>query len=647
MPESTVKGLGLITDPAKFPMLVETSLSRLGCKDFKYNKAYRQITAKDTERYPGRNNWTIDYDILIRFEPEPDGGLNFDVTVTDLRNEWSQPFCDKRLELILKTIGADSQIVPEETKPSTAYGSARWATDKDLRAAGYVTGAPESNRLLVAPYERREVIAITPEQTNFHALICGPTGAGKSSGFFIPNLLSRTETSAIVTEATAGFEPPELYMKTAGWRASKGHKIYFFNPSDMTSTRINPLDGVRKAPIHLQTSLADSLAELVILNTTPPGSHRADPIWDKAEKNLLTIFILHVTALDPALAHFGGIRKLLATPERILERDLANSPSGFAAREFDAFCGHSSENYRHGVFAGLMTRLNPWTSEQIVRLTSTTDLDAEELKDELFTFYFSVPSRKAGMKPIAALTLNYLLDLALDTTFTKPLTLVLDEFTNFGYIPGIDDALSIIRRREIPAMLGIQDYRQLENVYTREKAGLIITQVGTRVFFRPRDFKTAKEVSDGLGYQTILESKFTDRGSVQEKEFGRPLMTPSELMEIQPDQVLVLTPSTPPVLCNRFTYETFPVPPSKNPPVRTEHPILKEYGEFERKVSKPAKEEPEGQVRPEEPKKQVEPEEVKQEEPQSSEPEVETVQEKPKVAPQKEASTVDDDIYLP
>ena len=57
-------------------MLVETSLSRLGCKDFKYNKAYRQITAKDMERYPGRNNWTIEYEILIRFLPAEDGGMS-------------------------------------------------------------------------------------------------------------------------------------------------------------------------------------------------------------------------------------------------------------------------------------------------------------------------------------------------------------------------------------------------------------------------------------------------------------------------------------------------------------------------------------------------------------------------------------------
>jgi len=650
MPQATEKDIVLNVDPSHFPILVETTLSRLGCKDFKYNKTYRQITAKDTERYPGRNNWTIEYEILIRYN-KIENGTSFEISITDSRNQWSQTFCDARLIMIREGLAEDAQVEREESEPSTAYGSARWATEKDLRAAGYISSNPEPTQLLIAPWERKELIAINREQTNWHALICGPTGAGKSSGFFIPNLLSRTGTSAIVTEATAGFEPPELYMKTAGWRASKGHKIYFFNPSDMASTRINPLDSVGKAAMHLQTSIAEGLADLVVLNTSPAGSHRGDPVWDKSEKQLLTIFIMHVVAKDPSLAHFGGIRKLLAKPEKYLEQELANSDSGYAAQEFEAFCGHSSENFRHGVFAGLMTRLNPWTSEQIVRLTRTTDIDPEQLKDELFTFYFSVPSRKAGMKPIAALTFNYLLDLALDTHFSKPLTLVLDEFTNFGYIPGIDDALSIIRRREISCMLGIQDYRQLENVYTKDKAGIIITQVGTRVFFRPRDFKTAKEVSDGLGYQTILDKKFTDRGSLQEREMGRPLMTASELMEIQTDKVLVLTPSTPPVLCTRFTHETFPVPKTQPPPARKEHPIVKEYGEFERrKKTKPKESVPDSEPKPEEPELELEDQGEDLVPAKPIQPELDDKKEEDKVKTSQKIAGPDrenDEIYLP
>ena len=98
---------------------------------------------------------------------------------------------------------------------------------------------------------------------------------------------------------------------------------------------------------------------------------------------------------------------------------------------------------------------------------------------------------------------------------------MLDEFTNFGYIPGIDDALSIIRRpRNFVCVRnsGLQAIRK--RIHARQGR---IDHHASRGHGYSSDreiFKTAKEVSDGLGYQTILDSKFSDRGSLQEREMG-------------------------------------------------------------------------------------------------------------------------------
>jgi hypothetical protein len=50
---------------------------------------------------------------------------------------------------------------------------------------------------------------------------------------------------------------------------------------------------------------------------------------------------MHMVAKDPEQAHFGAIRKLLAKPEKQLEKELQNSNSGYAAEEFEAFMGPS------------------------------------------------------------------------------------------------------------------------------------------------------------------------------------------------------------------------------------------------------------------------------------------------------------------
>ncbi|MFN8658161.1 MAG: type IV secretory system conjugative DNA transfer family protein [Candidatus Obscuribacterales bacterium] len=63
----------------------------------------------------------------------------------------------------------------------------------------------------------------------------------------MPNLIERLGSNMIVTEATPGWEAGKLYTLTAGWRKQASHTIYSFNPADMSSTRINPIDRVKMA----------------------------------------------------------------------------------------------------------------------------------------------------------------------------------------------------------------------------------------------------------------------------------------------------------------------------------------------------------------------------------------------------------------
>ena len=84
--------------------------------------------------------------------------------------------------------------------------------------------------------------------------------------------------------------------------------------------------------------------------------------------------------------------------------------------EFEGWMRLSGEtDFRYGVFSGLITKLNPWMTDQMVTLTETTDIDLDKLKDELFTFYIAVPSRSRDSKLIGSLMVNFLLDHILKT----------------------------------------------------------------------------------------------------------------------------------------------------------------------------------------------------------------------------------------
>ena len=235
-----------------------------------------------------------------------------------------------------------------------------------------------------------------------------------------------------------------------------------------------------------------------------------------------------------------------------------------------------------------MQRLNLWINPRIVALTDRTDFDVASLAGELFTFYLAVPAQKKILKPAAALVFNYLLDMALEaplSSFKFPLALFLDEFTNFGMIPAIADKMGIIRHRQMPAMLGFQDYVQLRAVYGEDDATFLFGQPGTRFFFRTRELATSERVSKLLGQETVVERKLTTNCSVQEREFGKPLLSPGELMAIPPEESVVFTPSTPPVKLKRFTWRDYvnqmSVPAPEREQIEIDERLIKDCKEQE------------------------------------------------------------------
>ncbi|MCA9805974.1 MAG: type IV secretory system conjugative DNA transfer family protein, partial [Cyanobacteria bacterium HKST-UBA02] len=128
----------------------------------------------------------------------------------------------------------------------------------------------------------------------------------------------------------------------------------------------------------------------------------------------------------------------------------------------------------------------------------------------------------------------------------------LDELTNYGYVPDLPDKLTHIRNQGIGAVLGIQHHIQLSKVYQDKDAQLLMTQPGTRVFFRPRDVESATRISRSLGNTTVTQRKVSPGSAIHEDERMRPLLDPSEVERLEKGKVIVLTPSSNPVVLETF-----------------------------------------------------------------------------------------------
>lgn len=622
-----IKDSGIVETTAKdFPILAVNVLDRLGYRVDRASKQLDQILA--TERLDeqiGKDWWRQEYRVVLRWRVASSGGMLVNIEIEERKGGASENDCQRRCDRIMMELQNDAERVEEAKtykEKSTVYGSASWGTDQDLAAKGYFQKTADAKRFIIGRTPDNQYIQVPEFWTHAHAIVCGRTGVGKSRGFFFPQLIERIATSMIVTEATPGYEDGELYKLTSGWRKMAGHKVYCFNPSDMSSCRINPIDRIRRAPEEEKASVAEKLADLVIMNGESAEA-RGDQTWNRSEKLLLIPLLLHAAAGDPKRGHFGALRWLLAEGPDVLAKVLKDSPSRVARMEFQGWMRLAGEtNFKYGVFSGLVTKLNPWMTDQMITLTETTDIDLDALATQLFTFYLAVPSRSKDSKLIGSLMMNFLLDhiLEIRERMKYPLTMLLDEFTNFGKISGIGDTLSIIRKNKIGLILGFQNYAQLEQVYSKREAQIIIDMPATQVYFKQKNFQEARDLSEAIGRMTVEEATVGDSGRVQESIQGRHLITPDELISLD-RQVIVFTADTKPLKLSLTDPLAYEQALSYDPPAREKHKVsefVKTRGQVEDTPPEPTP----APVKTEEPKPQsvVKVEEPKEEEKKTQTP---------------------------
>ncbi|MEZ4536982.1 MAG: type IV secretory system conjugative DNA transfer family protein [Cyanobacteriota/Melainabacteria group bacterium] len=562
--------------PNDMAELLTSTLERLGYQNIRYAKLRAEFTAVDKSReLIDTDYWQHHYRLRVSWKPSSEGSL-VKVQIEEKEGSGTAAECKQRADEIISALQEDAeqaQEVSEWHEQTDIHGSARWADDEDLLEANLITPVIDSKRLLLTPYGNSLYLQLPEQSTYQHAIVCGRTGVGKSTGFIIPNLIERTGVSMIVTEATPGEnEQGELYSLTSGFRAKAGQHIYSFNPSDLTSTRINPVDLVRMSSENQKTDAAEKLAALIITNASAEGA-RVDPTWDQSEKLLLTSLILHAASIDENFGHIGFIRWMLLSGIKEVLAMMKNSPSEQAQAEFRGWLNNTSENFRFGVISGLLTKLNPWLSDTVVTLTSATDLKLELLARQRFTFYLSVPSTRKSMQTVGSLVLNFLLDFLLSVQLKEPLAMLLDEFTNFGYIPGIAERLSLVRKRNIGMVLGFQNYMQLEKVYGFKNAEIILDQPSCQVYFRQKNMNEAIRLSRAIGKTTVEERRTQYDGRIHEQIVGRDLITADELTRLDKDTVIILTGNTHPIKAKKFKPGSYAEACRYEPPERPRHSI--------------------------------------------------------------------------
>src|SRR5437870_788497 len=444
-----------------------------------------------------------------------------------------------------------------EAKDATTYGSARWATAPEIRKAGLL----KAEGVVLGCFGREYLRHDGPE----HVLCFAPTRSGKGVGLVIPTLLT-WPGSAIVHDIKG-----ENWQLTAGWRA-RFARVLLFDPTNAESSAYNPLLEVRRGDAEVRD--VQNVADILV---DPEGALERRNHWEKTSHSLLVGAILHVlyAEADKTLA---GVANFLSDPRRPIATTLrammttphlGNRPHpvvASAARELL----NKSENERSGVLSTAMSFLGLYRDPVVAKVTRRCDwriADLVECEQPASLFLVVPPSDISRTKPLVRLILNQIGRRLTEELENKQrrhrLLLMLDEFPALGRLDFFETALAFMAGYGLKSFLIAQSLNQIEKAYGPNHA--ILDNCHVRVAFATNDERTARRVSDALGTATELRAMKNYAGHrlspwlghlmVSRQETARPLLTPGEVMQLPPEDELVLVSGVPPIRASKVRYE--------------------------------------------------------------------------------------------
>src|SRR5580658_575954 len=444
-----------------------------------------------------------------------------------------------------------------EVKKVTTYGSARWAETREVRLAGLLG----HDGVMLGRWRHDYLRHDGPE----HVLCFAPTRSGKGVGLVVPTLLTWPE-SAIVHDIKG-----ENWTLTTGWGARFG-RVLLFDPTNPASAAYNSLVEVRKGEWEVRDvqNIADVLVD-------PEGALERRNHWEKTSHSLLVGAILHVLYAEPDKT-LAGVANFLSDPKRPIETTLrammttshlggrgVHPVVASAARELL----NKSDNERSGVLSTAMSFLGLYRDPIVARVTRQCDWRIRDLVEgeRPATLYLVVPpSDISRTKPLVRLILNQIgrrLTEKLDPKSRRHrLLLMLDEFPALGRLDFFESALAFMAGYGLKSFLIAQSLNQIEKAYGQNNS--ILDNCHVRVSFATNDERTAKRVSDALGTATEIRAMKNYAGHrlspwlghlmVSRQETARPLLTPGEVMQLPPEDELVLVSGCHPIRAKKARY---------------------------------------------------------------------------------------------
>lgn len=402
-----------------------------------------------------------------------------------------------------------------------------------------------------------------------HVCIIGPTGAGKTTSIFYPNLLQKESFSAGKSSIILTDPKGELYTDTSNFQRSLGRKIVMFSPLEpQYSFKYNPLALCKTSSevSDLAMNLLAAGAKAMEITSGKTGSGGSE--WLQMAKPLLASALLYTWHQPKGLNTIGNaVDLILDSTSEQLQEVLGNSKYRDVQTQYNIFNQASgSEKTVSSIKITLSSNLQLYTEDYIRELTSDNTYNFKELRNTPTALYISYPERySAKIAPLLCVFFTQLINELMKDENLKgdylPTYFLFDEFANVGQIPLFATLASTVRSRKISFLCCLQSKNQLKNLYGNFDED-ILANLKTKVIYGAlQDVATTEYVSKQCGEVEIKTKSTSERDGSSNIGYNygttkKLLLTPDEVRRIPKDKVLLLVQNCKPYLSRANVFYT-------------------------------------------------------------------------------------------
>jgi type IV secretion system protein VirD4 len=436
----------------------------------------------------------------------------------------------------------------------TEHGSAGWAKAHDIKELLVPIDSPlEVGSLMIGPWSSTKRVDLHRELVNRNIMIAGPPGTGKSRGFFLWNC-AHYKGSFIATDPKF-----ELFKHTSGYH----QRVRKYAPRDPDASEAFNWIPLCGQDAHLCLALARAVV------TSEEGGGGGHAFYVRADTAFMASLFAHASSLEePTPAAMYDF--LTSHPGDLLTSALLNSPNAIA-RQFATIFSQADPKTRGSIIIGCGITLVWLADEKVRRFTSSTvePPDFRKLREEPTAVYWCLQENDiAILKPLSTIFFTLCLHQLKQAEGDVPINFLLDEFANIGKIPNIETEIAVLRGRGIGLTIGLQSISQLEAVYSKAIAKVILDSINTKIVLAGLDYTSAEFISQSLGDATVYEERVSksSTGSFLGKvtttkskdAHAKRLLTADELRRIGTREQVIITTNMRPMLTKRFWYTTEP-----------------------------------------------------------------------------------------